>query len=1110
MTCKHYPSRGILSVFLLAFCLAFAVPGWAQLTSTGTINGTVTDATGAAVPSATVTLNNEATGSHISTTSNADGSYIFPGLEVANYGITVTKVGFETSNVTAIALHPSVVTTINVVLKVGQQVTEVTVSATLAQVQTQTSEVSSQVSSDAVSTLPLNGRNYQSLSALMPGVTNLSPGVSEGPGGFLTSNTMSINGMGQSGTLYTVDGLWDMNTGNMTQTTITPNPDTIEEVRVLQNNYSVQYGLLQSSVVVLATKSGTDKFHGSAFEYLRNTSLDARNFFSPTVPVLNQNIFGYTIGGPVYIPGLINSAKKRTFFFWSEQWTDQHIGNVVRGADPTAAEREGDFSSLCPAGFTQAGLCSATNSANIQLVNPYNGNAPFLNNNIASQPGTATISANSLALLGALAPTPNDASAGFLNYINTTPTINTTRDDEIKIDHSFSDRMRLMAEYLDDRQTNNSATETFLGDPYSTNRQPITTSNQLAQIQLTTTLTPSMVNVTSVGMNNYVVSLAVTGIVERSQVPSFNETLPYNGFRSDRLPDITFSQGWAPLGTAYQLPLNHASDLEDTLSDDWSWLKGKHYLQAGANLVLGTKRQDSFDQSNGLWSFSGNFTGSAMADYLLGQSTGFTQSSTWPRPYDHYPIFSPYFQDRIKVTRRLTVTAGFRWEFIPRPHAQQGYDSIFIPSDFVAANAPVVGPTGLILSTPPTYNPLNGLVRNGLNGTPLNFFTNHSYFAAPTIGFAYDVFGDGKTSVRGGYGVTYQRTFTNGDCSYSCADNPPLDTTLTLNNAPFPSPFGGQEAAPTIITISSADKDFKPAQIQSYSLSLEHQFKGDFIASIAFAGTIQRDLPESVNDNQALPDAPYNFNPTINAGTYTGSYYGPYPGWANINNTKAEASGFWNALEVNVRHPAGRHIMLTASYTWQHGLDSTNVQDTYHPGAYYGPTGNYVPQVLTFSWIWTIPYLESAKGFEGAALKGWKYSGVATIQSGFESTPGLSSSNAGLATRPDVVSGQKTTGPKTVADWFNTAAYFQPPPGFFGDAGTGSILGPGTVNFDMAFYKDFKIKERHTFEFRAELFNIFNHANFNAISNSYGSSNFGAVTGASDPRIAEFALRYQF
>ena len=329
---------------------------------------------------------------------------------------------------------------------------------------------------------------------------------------------MSVNGMGTGGTLYTVDGMWDMNTGNMTQTTITPNPDTIQEVRVLQNNFSVQYGLLQSSVVLLATKSGTNQFHGTAFEYFRNTDLNARNFFSATVPPLNQNIFGYTIGGPVYIPGHINSAKKRTFFFWSQQWTDQHVGNIVRGATPTAAQLQGDFSALCTSGFNASGIC---NTASQQLVNPFNGNTPYANNNIVT--ATSPLNTSSVALFKALDPTgPNNAAAGFLNFINTTPTINTTRDDEIKIDHNFSDRVRLMAEYLDDRQVNTTPSETFgITVPYNTYNQSYTTNNQLAQIVLTATLTPNMVNTVSVGMNNYVVSLAVAGTIGRSQLSSF-------------------------------------------------------------------------------------------------------------------------------------------------------------------------------------------------------------------------------------------------------------------------------------------------------------------------------------------------------------------------------------------------------------------------------------------------------------------------------------------------------------------------------------------------------------------------------------------------------------
>ena len=196
------------------------------------------------------------------------------------------------------------------------------------------------------STLPLNGRNYQALSFLMPGVTNLSPDTALNQGGFLTSNTISVNGMGVSGTQYYLDGIWNMNTGSMNQTTITPNPDTIEEVKVLQNNFGSQYGLNGPNVLLLQTKSGTNTFHGVAYEYLRNDAFDARNYFSPTKTSLKQNIFGYTLGGPITIPGHFNTKRDKVFFFWSEQWTNQHIGNIVRGPDATAAERNGTFSSV--------------------------------------------------------------------------------------------------------------------------------------------------------------------------------------------------------------------------------------------------------------------------------------------------------------------------------------------------------------------------------------------------------------------------------------------------------------------------------------------------------------------------------------------------------------------------------------------------------------------------------------------------------------------------------------------------------------------------------------------------------------------------------------------
>ena len=1118
---KHQFTRWIATVIGLAFCLALTKSGWAQLSTTATISGTVSDTSGAVVPQAKVVVTNQ--GTNIATTqqSNADGSFAFTALEIATYSVTVSKEGFQTSTVTGIITHPAQVTAVNVSMPVGTVATEVTVAASAAQVQTATNELSSSVDEQQVVTLPLNGRNYQSLSALMPGVTNMSPAVAQSQGGFLTSNSMSINGMGQSGTLYTLDGIWNMNTGNMTQTTITPNPDTIQEVRVLQNNYSVQYSLMGANVVLLQTKSGTDKFHGSAYEYFRNDALDARNFFSPTVPALKQNIFGYTIGGPVYIPGHYNTNKDKTFFFWSQQWVRQHIASTVTGTSPTAAQLSGDFGALCPAGFTAGGICSSTASPNVQLTNPTTG-TPFLNNVI-----TTPLNSSALALITAQAQSPNyvSPSGGFTNFINLTPEINTQRDDEIRIDHNFSSRLRLMGEYLDERQLNKNSYDTFLGSPYSTSTDPITTRNQLAQIQLTATLSPTMVNTVNVAMNNYVVDLAIAGTTERSQVPGFAEALPYEGgFGSDRLPQISISQGYSPLGVAYTLPLNHACDLEDTVTDDWSWLRGNHYIEAGVNIVLGTKRQTDFAASNGEWGFSGQFTGNALADYLLGAPASFTQQSTETRPYVHYPIDTPYVQDRWKVTKRLTASVGLRIEYMPVPHPQTGYETIFDPAKYNPANAPIVNLNGTITPTP-TYDPNNGLIFNGVNGVADNFADTYKWLWAPAVGFAWDVFGDGKTALRGGYGITYNRVPTGTDCSYFCGNNPPRVESLSLVSPPFPNPSGGTVAPLGAPTLVSEDLALHPAgMIQTYSLSLEHQFKDNWFTSIAFAGNVGRHIGTYWDRNQPGPDGPYNYNPLINFDPATGSpdyeyAYAPYLGYGNINTNVSNDNLYWDALEVNVKHPVGRNLFLSVAYTWQHGLSETrgsvffensnSTQDTHNPALDYG-TSNINPfQILTSSYIWTLPWMQSAKGVEGAALGGWKYSGIVTFQTGFPQDPGLSVSLPGLASFPDRTSTPIGT-PHTPANWFNPGAFTQPPPGYFGDGGPGSIGGPGIINFDMAFYKDFRIKEHLTIEFRAELFNIFNHTNFNGISTAFGAGNYTQVTSAADPRITEFALRFQF
>lgn len=1082
---------------LLAIIASCAL-SYAQLTTTATINGTVTDISGAVVPDAAVTLTNQATKAEVTMKTNSDGSYTAPGLSVGTYTVTVARPGFQTYTVTNILLHPATVDTVNATLSAGQVESRIRVEASAAQVETSTPELSNQVSQKQVETLPLNGRNYQSLSALMPGVTNTSPGQSLNTGGFITSNVMSINGMGLAGTMYYLDGIWNMNTGNMTQTTITPNPDTIQEVRVLQNNYGSQYSLNGANVVLLQTKSGTGTFHGAAYEYFRNEDLNARNFFSPGVSPLKQNIFGYNLGGPVYIPGRYNTDRRKTFFFWSEQWVRQHVGQVLTGATPSAAIRNGSFSGT--------------------VTDPATGQ-PFPQ----TSPGVTQIPANrinpsALAVMNALLPLPNNSGNGFLNYLNERPQINNQRDDEIKIDHIFSERLRLSGEYLDSSSTNDYSNEAVLGSPFATVRSARQTPNSLAQLQLTQVWTPAMVNTTSIAMNRYIARLSAVGVTRVDQIAGFNEVLPYpGGIAAGLVPQFTFAQGWSTVGLSQNVPQPGATDLEDTFSDDWSLLRGNHYLQAGYQMVFGTKRQSAFAQGNGLWSFTGQATGNAMADFLLGDAASFSQGSNRPRYYLHYVIASPYIQDRWKATKRLTITAGLRLQYMPAGHSQPTFESVFDPSRFDPAKAPGVTAKG-ILTPSAASNPLNGLIINGANGVPLNFSNAHNYYWAPSLGFAWDVFGDGKTSLRGGYGITYYSNF-NSTCAQSCSTNPPFVQSLTLVQPVFPNPLGSLVSPAGAPTVVSEDlKNLRDPMVQSYSLSLERQFAGNWFASVSGAGNIARHLPQTYNINQPPPDPPYNFNPAINTGSTFAYVFAPYQGYAAINTATYNANAYWNALEVYLRHPIGHDLFASVAYTWQHDLSqargtgifgAATVQDSYHPGAEYGNSSVNVPQIFTVSAIWSLPWFRTGNGFEKALLGGWQFSDITTIQSGFSLDPGLVTATKGLATRPNRTS-QAIGGPETVKQWFNTGAFAAPAAGFFGNAGPGSIRGPGTVNFDIALYKDFRLRERHTIEFRAELFNVLNHTNFSSVQTSLGANNFGQVTAARDPRIAEGVLRYTF
>jgi hypothetical protein len=1137
-----------------------------QAAATGAILGTVTDPTGAVVPDAEVTVTDVATHAGRTAHTNAAGLYDIEVLPAAGnlYDVTVKKEGFKTSIEQGVKLDPGARVPVNVKLELGATVSEVSVVAGSVIVQTMSGESAGTISGTEVTDLQLNGRDFRGLALLVPGVNStaitgsaVGGGAALNGGGLTGETPISVNGLGREMNNYTTDGAYNMNTGNMINLNVVQPIDSISEFRILKDNYSAKYGTAGGAAIMLATKSGTRAFHGSAYDFLRNNALDSRNFFSPSTPVLKQNIFGGSIGGPVYIPGHYNTNKTKTFFFVSEEFRRRNVGTVLRGAMIPQALRNGDFTASPTLGT--GGLKLDASSAAI-LAKLYPGvkcvpDSTHLNTNCFDP--------NAVLMMNKYWPLPNNLAGGFNNYINSGVELFHGEDHTYRIDHNFSEKYRLLARVSYENIRDNPPAITWGNNPAPTATQSIKTTGFNNMLQFTADINPNTINQFTWTQTHDKPRLLVQNIF-LSDVQGLNIKMPFGiSDPTKRVPQISLSQGWAGITDA-SLP-EYASDGEQVLSEDFTKVKGTHTIQAGTMFIWGIKRQDNFATPEGSFSFSGVHANDPVADYLLGLDASFFQSNTRLRGYFRYHQSESYIQDDWRATPRLTLNLGVRAVYFSSDKMEGNGISDFDPKRYDPTQAPVVNSDGTlkvnavgqpITSSGAVANLLNGVVfpegfkggngvPAGTSGVPNGIFTTGLHWA-PRVGFAWDVSGNGKTSVRGGYGIGYGRipfAIYNNDLG-----NPPFQTGTTLLNGTMSDPaFGASSPPPTtqpMGTIGPPGRDYHPVTIQTWSLTVEREVITNGVFNIAYVGSGTRYVPGGIDRNfplpvsapsinnpnclepgQTIPSGGFNFDPCLNNGLVSADITRPYLGWSSFNggaNSAAQYNGTANysSLQLGFNYRATKTLTLTTAYTWGHvltdvanrGFDArqtgNGAQNPYDFKAEYGNPGYDRTHIFTSGYVWNLPFLKSRMDVLGKALGNWTFSGITTIESGFSLAPGMSTSTNGLAARPNCAG--TVAGRKTVAQWFNVGAFAAPAFGFFGDCGNGLIRGPGENTWNWALYKTFPIGERLKLQFRGEFFNIWNHASFTNVSTNLGAGDFGQVTGALDPRIIEFALRLDF